>query len=90
VEKTVKYHLNRLVINPFSVMTVLGAREMWNRENSAEKIPEDLIPAIKECTKWFAISAERNAKFLSGPRVTNRFIAANVLARETKIKVPTK
>ena len=90
VEKTVKYPLNRLGVNPFSVVIVSVAREKRNQEDSAEKIPEDLVPVIEECTKWFVTSAERNAKSLSSPRVTNRFIATNVLAKEAEIKVPTR
>ena len=90
VEKTVKYPLNRLGISPFSAVTVSATRETRDREDSAEEILEDLVPVIEGCTKWFVTSAERNAKFLSNPRVTNRFIAANVLAKEAEIKVPTR
>ena len=91
-EKNVKCLLNRLEINLFFVENALGVREARNREDSAKEILEDLIPAIKKCTKLFVMNVERNARFLSGLQATNRFIVANVLAiREVaKIKVPTK
>ena len=87
VGKIVKCPLNQQGRNLFFVVTVSGVREMIPLEDSVEMILEDLILAIKKCTKQFVINVVRNVKSRLNQLATSRFIVAHVLTRETEIKV---
>jgi len=89
-ERTAKCLSSRPATNRFIAVTASRGKEKQIQENSAKEIPGDLIPATKKCTKRSAMSVEIIAKSPLIPLATNRFIAANALAKVKKIKARTK